>query len=144
MTFTYRTRQTVHPRSRTVDIFGKTTSMCAEMSIESVVQTTSASTRAATQSAQSEQRWSQCAHRPDLLQRTSRVGFCPISTRSQAGVTRSDDPRQSTRSLRCACSPAVVSTMCSSPSPKLMIVFIRYPSQSCGQEDQSLTGEPQA
>ncbi len=77
-----------------------------------------------------------------LLQRTSRVGFCPISTRSQAGVTRRDDPRHSTRSLFCACSPAVVKTMCSSPSPKLMIVFIRYPSQSCQQFKTNCTFQP--
>ena len=60
-----------------------------------------------------------------LLQRMRRVGFCPISMRSHAGVTLSEDPRHSTRSLFCACSPAPCRTLCSKPSPKLMMVFMR-------------------
>ena len=63
-----------------------------------------------------------------LLQMTSRTGSLPISTRSQAGDTRSVVPRQSTRSACFACSSAVDRTRFSRLSPKLMMVFDKYPS----------------
>ena len=64
-----------------------------------------------------------------LLQMTSRTGCLPISTRSQAGETLSVVPRHSTRSVCFACSSAVDRVRFSKLSPKLMIVFDKYPSQ---------------
>ena len=77
-----------------------------------------------------------------LLQMTSRIGCLPISTRSQAGETLSVVPRHSTRSACFACSSAVDRIRFSKLSPKLMIVFDKYPSQPynttrCGQLNSS-------